>query len=259
MSGSPGKHTPYYELVDAQSQAGCPICRLVYKAADRYLDSLLYEAVLDPDVRAKLKESRGFCLDHTEMLRRKPGRALGVALIYRDIIRAVSEIVGKGRCKGGSSPMSRLLDKILGKTRGRQRPGAVLAGERVCPACAIARKAERNNIELLLAHLQDEQLHDAYAKGEGLCLPHFVRALETVEDEESFGLLVGPQVARYRLMIRDLDEFIRKRDHRFRHEKYGEERDVWLRALNAVVGGAGMGLSAESGGRGSPELMDERP
>ncbi len=258
MPGTLGKHTPYYELVDAQGQAGCPICRLVHKATDRYLDSLLYEAVLDPNVRAKLKESRGFCSAHTEMLRRKPGRALGVALIYRDIIRAVSETVGRGCYKGESSPVSRFLGKILGRTRGRQRPGSVLAGERVCPACAIARKAERNNIELLLAHLQDERLHDAYAKGEGLCLPHFVRALEAVEDEESFGLLVGPQVARYRVMIRDLDEFIRKRDHRFRHEKYGEERDVWLRVLNAVVGGAGMGLSAESGGRGSPEFMDER-
>jgi len=53
----PGKHTPFFELVDAQSQAGCPICRQVYKATDRYLDSLLYEAVLDPDVRAKLKDS----------------------------------------------------------------------------------------------------------------------------------------------------------------------------------------------------------
>ena len=257
MSGSPGKHTPYYELVDAQSQAGCPICRLVYKAADRYLDSLLYEAVLDPDVRAKLKESRGFCSAHTEMLRRKPGRALGVALIYRDIIRAVSETVGRGHHKGESSPVSRFLSKVLGKTRGRQRPGSVLAGERVCAACAIAQKAEHSNTELLLAHLQDERLYEAYAKGEGLCLPHFVGALETVEDEESFGLLVGPQVARYRVMMRDLDEFIRKRDHRFRHEKYGEERDVWLRVLNAVVGGAGMGLSAESGGRGSPEFLDE--
>jgi hypothetical protein len=55
-------------------------------------------------------------------------------------------------------------------------------------------------------------------------------------------------------MLADLDEFIRKRDHRFRREKYGEEGDVWLRAMNAIVGGAGMGLSAESGGRRSDDL-----
>ena len=76
MPRKPGKHTPYFELVEAQEQAGCPICRLVYKATDRYLDSILYEAVLDPDVRSKLKESYGFCREHVAMLRGKPGRAL---------------------------------------------------------------------------------------------------------------------------------------------------------------------------------------
>ena len=252
------KHTPYFELVDAQSKAGCPICRLVYKATDRYLDALLYEAVLDPDVRAKLKRSRGFCAEHTEMLTSKPGRALGVALIYRDIIRAVSEIADRGRCRGKPSLMGGLSRKLLGKGRGGEPTASSLVGKQQCPACVIGQEAERNQVELLLAHLQDERLYDAYAKGEGLCLPHFVRALEAVEDEETLRLLVEPQLARYRLMLCDLDEFIRKRDHRFRHETYGEEGDVWLRVLNAVIGGAGMGLSSRSGGRRSEDIVDHR-
>ena len=73
LPGSPGKHTSCFDLVDAQSQAGRPICRLVYKATERYRDYLLHEAVLAPDVRAKLKESRGFCPQHAQMLRHKPG------------------------------------------------------------------------------------------------------------------------------------------------------------------------------------------
>ena len=68
--------------------------------------------------------------------------------------------------------------------------------------------------------------------------------------------LVDPQVARYRTMLHELDEFIRKRDHRFRLEPMGDEGDVWLRAMNAIVGGAGQGLSARSGGRHSD--LDER-
>jgi len=257
LPGSPGKHTPYFELVDAQSKAGCPICRLVYKATDRYLDSLLYEAVLDPEVRAKLKRSRGFCPKHTQMLRYKAGRALGVALIYRDIIRAVCEIADKARYQEESSLARRLWGKVLGKVPRRHSAGSALAAQEECPACTIGRKTERNYIELLVAHLQDECLYHAYSQGEGLCLPHFVGALQAVADEESLRLLVEPQVERYGFMLHDLDEFIRKRDYRFRHENYGEEGDVWLRAPNAVVGGAGMGLSAKWGGRKAQDLADD--
>ena len=48
----PGKHTPFFELLDAQAQPGCSICRMVDRATFQYLDAILYEAVLDPDVRA---------------------------------------------------------------------------------------------------------------------------------------------------------------------------------------------------------------
>lgn len=252
LPGKLGKHTPYFELVEAQSQAGCPICRLVHRATDRYVDSLLYEAVLDPAVRAKLKGSRGFCALHVAMLGRKPGRALGVALIYRDILGALIDGTSQGRYRRG------LLGRSPGKTRGGTMTAVRLGSEQPCPACAIGLEAERTSIELLLAHLQDDELFEAYSEGEGLCLMHFVRALEAVEDQMTFRRLVQPQLVRYRAMLDDLDEFIRKRDHRFRKEEYGGEGDVWLRAMNAVVGGAGMGLSAKAGGRPSSDIYDER-
>jgi hypothetical protein len=252
VSDKVGKHTPFFELVDAQAKPGCPICRMIYTQADRYLDSILYEAVLDPDVRAKLKRSRGFCADHAEMLRRKPGRALGIALIYRDIIRFLAETGDKGHYEPENSIRVRLLKREQGGLATASR----MAAEQECPACQIAKDSEGLYVGLLASHLQDDDLYSAYAEGEGLCVSHLLRALEQVADEASFERLVKPQAARYRVMLRDLDEFIRKRDHRFREEKYGEEGDVWLRALNAIVGGAGMGLSARWGGRRSQDLDD---
>ncbi|MHB1355371.1 MAG: DUF6062 family protein [Anaerolineae bacterium] len=248
----PGKHTPYFELLEAQAKAGCPICRLVYKATDRYLDSLLYEAVLDPAVRAKLKQAQGFCAEHVEMLGRRPGRALGIALIYRDIIRAA--IIA--------------AEKITPDTAGRglrglfkkSQPGSTLAHTLrtplVCPACLIGAESERNNLELLLVHIEDPQFQQGYAAGEGLCLVHLIGVLELAKTSDEVSSLVDPQVARYRIMLHELDEFIRKRDHRFYHEPMGDEGDVWLRVMNAVVGGAGQGLSAQSGGRHND--LDER-
>ncbi|MEA3408606.1 MAG: DUF6062 family protein [Chloroflexota bacterium] len=250
MTRKPGKHTPYFELLEAQDKAGCPICRLVYQVVDHYLDSVLYEAVLDPDVRAELKAARGFCEEHVRMLYSKPGRALGIALIYRDIIRETADVAEEVRHGGAAS----LLGKVLGKDWASSPSLRRLETSESCPACVVAQRAEDDYLGLLVAYLDDEEFHEAYAQGEGLCLPHFLQALGRAKDDASVERLVRPQVARYRAMLSDLDEFIRKRDHRFRHEKYGGEGDVWLRAMNAIVGGAGMGLSAASGGRRSDDL-----
>lgn len=250
MAQKTGRHTSYFELVEAQGKAGCPICRLVHKTTDRYLDSILYEAVLDPDVRAKLKGSHGFCDSHVVMLQNKPGRALGIALIYRDIIRELLRLGDGERYRERDS----LWDRV---TKGRSGTLPIvhkLTADVPCPACAIASQAEETYLELMVMHLAEEDLYNSYAQGEGLCLTHLVGALERTRDERTFENLLRPQLTRYRLMLRDLDEFIRKRDHRFTKEEYGEEGDVWLRVLNAIVGGAGMGLSATSGGRQTLDL-----
>lgn len=252
MTKKPGKHTPFFELVDAQAMAGCPICRLVYKATDRFLDSILYEATLDPEVRETLKRSHGFCAEHVEVLRNRPGRALGVALIYRDVLRRrLIETLESARYSDERSRLARWLGRGGHNAAVRRR----LTPDAPCPACAIKHKAESNYLDLLVAHLDDDRLHAAYSQGEGLCLEHFVGALERVADPESFHRLVSPQEARYRQMLADLDEYIRKRDHRFTDAKFGEEGDVWLRVMNAVTGGAGMGLSARWGGRRSNDLI----
>jgi hypothetical protein len=61
----------FYDLRDALSEPGCPICRLKARAAERYLDGLLWESVNDPGVRAQVRRllsiyeaSEGLCLPH---------------------------------------------------------------------------------------------------------------------------------------------------------------------------------------------------
>ena len=139
-----------------------------------------------------------------------------------------------------------------------QASGATLA-ERLCPqeqcpACTIHREAEESYAGLLASCLNDERLYLAYAEGDGLCLPHLAMALEQVPDPKALERLVQPQLARYRAMLSDLSEYIRKCDHRFRSEPFGSEGDVWLRAMNALAGGAGMGSSAKHGSRRAQDL-----
>lgn len=244
---SQGKHTPYFELRDAQAKAGCPICRLVFKSCDRFLDAILYEATLDPKVRLDLKQSHGFCAQHVEMMRAKPGRALGTALIYRDVLRMLIETLD------AASDRRPTLGERLRMSKQNTTVKA-LTPTKACPACAIADKAAQDYVSLLLAHLSDSEMQEAYAAGDGLCLPHLRQAIDAAGDADMLHLLIEPQVARYTAMLNDLDEYIRKRDHRFRGEQMGPEGDVWLRVMNAITGGAGMGTSAEHGGRPSGDI-----
>ena len=240
------RHTPFYELLEAQGQAGCPICRLARRRTARYLDSLLYEAVLDGEVRRKLKASHGFCREHVAMLHDHPGRSLGIALIYETVLRHVIDLTEQGKLQPGS---------LRERLRGRAATGTALADElspeQPCPACDVKADAEQSYCSLLTSSLGDADLYSAYAAGEGLCLPHLALALEQVTDQEALERLIQPQLARYRTMLAELGEYIRKCDHRFAGEPLGEEGDVWLRAMNAMAGGAGMGLSARHGGRRS--------
>lgn len=252
MTDRSGKHTPFFELVDAQRLAGCPICRLAYRTTDRYLDMLLYEAVLDPDVREKLKSSYGFCREHVAMLHGRPGRSLGIALIYESVLRRLTGILAEGSLERGS-----FADRL----RGRAATGVPLANrlkpEEPCPACTVQKKAERDYAALLVASIDDERLASAYASSDGLCLPHLAMALEHVTDEVTLKRILEPQVERYRTMLADLSEYIRKCDHRFRGEPFGPEGDVWLRVMNTMAGGAGMGTSAQHGGRQSEDLAGD--
>jgi len=107
----------------------------------------------------------------------------------------------------------------------------------VCPACAWSEKMERIYLELLLQHLLSEDgLRDPYEKSEGLCLPHFRQALALVRDEQVFDALLGAQRAVWAGLVAELGEFIRKSDHRFRHEPMGPEKDAWIRSIAALVG-----------------------
>jgi hypothetical protein len=92
-------------------------------------------------------------------------------------------------------------------------------------------------LDEFVSHLIGEDgLLAGYEVSDGLCLPHFRQALARVRDERVFGALVGAQRAIWERLVAHLDEFVRKNDHRFQAETWGEERDAWLRAIAALAG-----------------------
>lgn len=54
----------YHELKDNLEQDLYPICTLINKNIDRFIEGLLYESVNDIKIREDIKKSKGYCNYH---------------------------------------------------------------------------------------------------------------------------------------------------------------------------------------------------
>jgi hypothetical protein len=231
----------YYEIIEACAEPGCPFCRLVENIGNRFLAAGMHGTATDPDLRLKYRQSMGFCKRHAWRL---PGLGegvrLGIAIIYNDFIKQVTQALDKARydAPGGVS-LSRMQE-----TLNRKRPSTAtqavtkkLQPQKPCPACLQEAELETLAMTTLVEFLaKDERLRHALKTSDGLCVPHLRRALELVRDEATFTILVEITQEKLARLQGELDEFIRKHDHRFQHEKFDSEGDSWERAIIQIVG-----------------------
>ena len=221
MSTSKGA---YEELKAILALGGCPMCRAGAQTGRRYLDALLFESVTDPDIRAKLMASPGFCAEHHRMLLTFPGERLGVAIIEQALLKEALQ-----RLRASPGPGRRL------SRQGWLRPqaaGTTLTGQ--CPACREESESADRILSVLLQHLNDD-LDQPLRLAGGLCWPHLAHALPRCADAPTQASLMAVHEAVWGQIVADLGEFIRKRDHRFRHETISDaEADAIVQAMSAL-------------------------
>ncbi len=234
----------YYEVLEACAGPGCPLCSLSEKWVNRYLRSVLYEKVNDLGIREALRRAHGYCNEHAWRLPQvSDGPALGTALLYRSVLRQVSAELNSARF---APPANGLLNKARGAL---QATGAAAANEtgplqpqQPCPACkhreAMTASALSGLAEALAA--DDGRMLAALRKSAGLCLPHLRQALAAAQNRAAFEALVSLANERMDSLAQELDEFIRKNDHRFMPEGFGPEGDSWLRAIGWAAGAKGV-------------------
>jgi hypothetical protein len=219
-------HTVFYELRDALGGPGCAICALALRQLDRYFAGLGYERVNDRGLRSQIRAARGFCPVHGQRLQANR-TALGTAIIQRDVLNTLrTDLTGTSGAGGNG-----LMGRIFGADRAQE---ASLAPQAECPACVERRNAEQLYVDTLIQHLADEALYDALAGSPGLCTPHLRTVLRRAPPSPGRERFRQAQGAIWERLIAELDEFIRKHDHRFAHEPAGAENDAWARAVALV-------------------------
>ena len=230
----------FNDLLAACEQPGCPVCRLVNQAVERYLDNLFYENVNDGELRAQLRGSLGFCHEHA-WLALKPGigDALGIAIIYHDVL---TNILRKFPQAEAASQNQGWLSSLLGQMP-RQFSDQVkeianaMTPNQPCPACEKRDQATELYLSELLKGLKNEQLLSALNSSEGICLPHLRQAFkEHAQDGEAISALFAISQKKLAALDKELSEIIRKSDYRFRDEGFGEEGNAWRRVIRVSVG-----------------------
>ncbi len=189
----PGRHTTYFEVLDALALEGCPICRLSLRAVDRYLDLLSYEAVNDAGVRVRLRAGRGFCNYHSWQFTGEVRNAAGRAMIYRDILGALER------------PLTHPGLRLAAGDEGAQTLAERLLPAGSCPACQSQERSRQRYLETLVLHLGTPEMREAYRASAGLCLPHLVQALRSAvgaADVELLLAVAARQVGRWRVADR---------------------------------------------------------
>ena len=208
---TPEKHIDYWALLDACSQQGCPICRLLKNTAERRIAALLYEEVNDAYVRQHLRASFGFCYSHALLLLQSSD-GLGIALIYRDLIECV-------------------LDAI------KKRKRRDLFPTQECPICELYKELTKNYVNVLLQHSHDQEMREELERSFGLCLPHLARVVKSTNDESLnkwFRRLATKAQQKQRIL---LQQFVRKHEIAHSHEPItDQEKQSCQDAIDMLVG-----------------------
>lgn len=214
----------YRDLLADLGRPGCPACHGANRAAWRYIDGLLWESVNDPETRARLRASHGFCRRHAFMalsIASQQGDSLGMAILYEDFLRNIrAEVL-----------------EVLGPKRRRERATSLRPGQ-ACIICESARGAAGNYLAILAAAEEGTEPWEAIRRPErGLCLPHLELGFRSHRSRAERGRLADAFLHGEAELRANLKELIRKHDYRFRDEGItDEERASWVRAVRRVVG-----------------------
>ena len=192
----------------------CVLCRLTERSVLRILRAFLDEFVNDPPQRLLLRQSRGFCREHTRVLS-EMADPLATAILYSDLIATTRERWARSQKKGGrfSLPARRSAEPKF-----------------PCPACGEEAAAEQRYAAALAAGLTRASIRTDWETQGVLCVAH-TEQVAFFSTSDIAAALYQQQSARLAKLEEELAEIIRKHDYRFRGEPWGPERSAWRRAL----------------------------
>ncbi|HBC88601.1 MAG TPA: hypothetical protein DCZ94_16765 [Lentisphaeria bacterium] len=209
----------YFNLVESFNANGCPLCFIMKERLDKFLYNFLDETVTDVDTRLRIRKNFGFCHAHAWMLQ-KSENCLGQGIIYQDLVETFHKI---HLSPSDPKKTRKALDRLL--------------ADRKCIFCEHVGGIEKRYLEVFSGNFDMPEVKAAYEKSQGLCLNHMAMAVRTWRNSKTISSYLEVESVKLKELDAELKEFIRKFDYRFSGEKFGKEKDSWIRAIDKISGG----------------------
>lgn len=207
------KDVIYAVLKSAFMGRGCPICSLISRRRDQWIETLFYELIINSETRRKVRE-HGFCSHHIwyilDYLERNRGiDGLGVSIILHDLLSTSIELLEKGDLPEKSSK---------------------------CLLCIYIKECERDYLDSLAEWIMTPEFMTLFKDGDSVfCLSHLAELLRKINDKHR-PIILKIQLEKMRRIIEQLGLFISKSDYRHWENLTEEEAEARYLA-SQVLGG----------------------
>jgi len=213
------KNTYYTELLETFDGKGCAICRLLESSVDKYLDNLLHEFTMDPVSRREIRESFGYCAKHTAQfvnVAEKTNQRLSASIVAEDLANSFL----KHSRKAARGVTIRGIDTV------RKNPS--------CPICLYYAKHEKLYISEFVKAVAKEEFINKYRKNPFTCMYHLIEISRLVKDRAMLKDILEPRIEELGSVDLDLNNFIKKFDHRSGEKITDREAVAWIKFFNML-------------------------
>jgi hypothetical protein len=211
------------ELADGLMSGECPLCYAIAWHMRRWLDSFWREGRRDRRARQRFLAGGGFCRRHAWQLHELVADHSGVA---------IADIYGRLAQHDLTT-----LDELLNSGKRHGRAHRRLQREARCSACLEENDALERKGQFFLELLDAGLGRAHYERSRGLCFPHLMLLLEAAADDDgATRYLLADWRRRLEELRRRLDDFDRKRDHRYADERSDDDQRSWTDVIHQYVG-----------------------
>ncbi|HCE44762.1 MAG TPA: hypothetical protein DET40_14570 [Lentisphaeria bacterium] len=211
----------YFNLIESFNVSGCPLCSILKERLEKFLYNFLDETVTDVDSRLRIRKTFGFCSVHAWMLQ-KSENCMGQGIIYQDLIETFH---ANFIFPSDPKKTRKALDNLI--------------AARKCLICNHVGEIEKRYLEVFSGSYDNMELRAAYEKSQGLCLNHMALAVRSWKNSRTIPAYLEAESMKLKGLDAELKEFVRKFDYRYSGEKFGGEKDSWIRAIEKISGRKG--------------------
>ncbi len=234
-------------LADLLGQDACPVCVIRNRTLETYLAWLDREGRAQLAGQGTLDRPEVYCSSHTRAVLAAAHPTVAAHLAASRLARDLDQIQAgatwlAGHRASASKALRPLRDRIEGlvpalrEQRLLDEAREILTRPVSCLLCGHLAEMDTRTLQLLLALLDDPGRRQAFARGGGLCVPHFLQGLALAPPLGILAILLEGQIARLSVLQWEMDELIRKTNWLVRYEPKGAEQTAWRRAVERLAG-----------------------